>query len=59
MKINAEIPNESKSLKARVKLLLRIYGLQITTPEWTMMDPLLVFNRCSIKRNSKAQVQNG
>ena len=59
MEIRAEILNVCKSLKAHIERHLRIYGLQIATLEWAMMDPLLVFKSGSVRGNSKAQVEDG
>jgi hypothetical protein len=59
MEISAEILNARKSLKARIERHLRIYGLQVSSLEWTIMDPILVFKSGSIRRDSKAQEQNG
>ena len=58
MKISPEILNASKPLKARVEPHHRILGLQIPTPEWTIIDPLLAFKSGSFKRNSNAQVED-
>jgi hypothetical protein len=58
MKTSAEILNASKPLKARIEPHHRILGLQIPTPEWTMIDPLRVFKSGSFRRNSNAQVED-